>query len=369
MLKWMADPAFRDAARVVANLCHSGYETSRLKAEVIARLARVMPIEAVFWATTDPATVLPTEALRVGLDDDSFQPFLENEYMADDVNKFIDLARTSTDVRSLWQATDGDLGSSPRYREIIEPLGMGDELRAILRCDDATWGAMCIHAEAGHVFSAEEIAVVRGLLPHLGEGVRAGVLMANVDVAPLSRAPGLVLLSDGAELVGTTPSGEAWLADLAPAHRGLPHAVHAVVGRLQEVERSGDAGVPRARVRTSSGRWGVVHASRVSTPGAAFAVIIEEATPTEIASLIAEALGLTPREREITREVVQGRSSREIATALGISAHTVQDHLKSIFAKSGVRTRRELVAFMVVNHYVPHVAAARPVETRGYFRL
>ena len=130
-----------------------------------------------------------------------------------------------------------------------------------------------------------------------------------------------------------------------------------------------DAGVPRARVRTESGRWGIVHASRVSSPGATFAVIIEEATPTEIASLIAEALGLTPREREITQEVVQGRSSREIAASLSISANTVQDHLKSIFDKTGVRSRRELVASMMMNHYVPHIAAGQPVETRGYFRF
>ncbi len=273
----MDKAAFRDVERVVAGLCHSGYETSRLKAEVLTRLGRVLPIEAVFWATTDPATVLPTEALREGLGDDSFQPFLENEYLADDVNKFVDLARTNTEARSLWQATKGEPDSSARYREILGPLGMGDELRAVLRCDDATWGALCIHAEAGHVFSADEIAFVRRLLPHLADGIRTGVLMSNVDVAPPSQAPGLVLLSDGAELVGTTPSGEDWLADLEPAYRGLPQVVHAVVGRLRELERSDEAGVPRARVRTSSGRWGVVHASRVATPNAAFAVIIEEA--------------------------------------------------------------------------------------------
>src|SRR5262249_46058131 len=157
-------------------------------------------------------------------------------------------------------------GTSLRYREILEPLGMGDELRAILRCEDATWGALCIHAEAGHVFSPEEIAFVRHLVPHLGEGIRSGVLMSNVDVAPPSQAPGLVLLSEDAQLVGTTPAGEDWLADLEPAHRGLPQVVHAVVGRLRKLEHSATAGAPRARVRTTSGRWSVVHASRTSMP-------------------------------------------------------------------------------------------------------
>jgi hypothetical protein len=48
------------------------------------------------------------------------------------------------------------------------------------------------------------------------------------------------------------------------------------------------------------------------------------------------AHGMSPREREICHEVIAGRSTREIATRLFISPHTVQDHLKSIFDKAGV---------------------------------
>ena len=43
-------------------------------------------------------------------------------------------------------------------------------------------------------------------------------------------------------------------------------------------------------------------------------------------------------------EVMAGRSSKEIAARLYISTHTVQDHLKAVFAKVGVSSRRELVA-------------------------
>ena len=61
-------------------------------------------------------------------------------------------------------------------------------------------------------------------------------------------------------------------------------------------------------------------------------------------SLLLAAYGLTAREREICREVIAGYSTVDIAGRLFISSNTVQDHLKSIFAKVGVRSRGELVA-------------------------
>ena len=61
-------------------------------------------------------------------------------------------------------------------------------------------------------------------------------------------------------------------------------------------------------------------------------------------SLLLVAYGLTARERDVCREVMAGHSTMDIAGRLFISANTVQDHLKSVFSKVGVRSRGELVA-------------------------
>jgi DNA-binding CsgD family transcriptional regulator len=79
--------------------------------------------------------------------------------------------------------------------------------------------------------------------------------------------------------------------------------------------------------------------------------MIEDATPAETAPLIQESYGFSARESEITRLVVLGLSTAEIAQQLVISSHTVQDHLKSIFEKAGVRSRRALVARIFEQHY------------------
>jgi HD-GYP domain-containing protein (c-di-GMP phosphodiesterase class II) len=48
---------------------------------------------------------------------------------------------------------------------------------------------------------------------------------------------------------------------------------------------------------------------------------------------------LTPRELEVLRELAQGRTNKEIAVSLGISARTVQNHTLHIYEKLSVSTR------------------------------
>ena len=125
-----------------------------------------------------------------------------------------------------------------------------------------------------------------------------------------------------------------------------------------------------ARVLSQAGRWMVLHgASLVADGTRRVAVIIEPAQPARIASLLMAAYGLTEREQDVTRLVLQGNSTAEIAAQLRVSAQTVQQHLKSIFDKTGVRSRRDLVGKVFFAHYEPRlrdneqrVIAGRPLR-------
>ena len=108
-------------------------------------------------------------------------------------------------------------------------------------------------------------------------------------------------------------------------------------------------------MRGQSGRWLTIHASRLLDRGhsAAIAVIIEPAPPADVAVLIGQGHGLSRRETEVCALTARGLSTPDMAQHLSISANTVQDHLKSIFDKTGARNRRELVSIMFFEQYAP----------------
>jgi DNA-binding CsgD family transcriptional regulator len=83
--------------------------------------------------------------------------------------------------------------------------------------------------------------------------------------------------------------------------------------------------------------------------------------PAEVAAVIMQAYGLTERERTVTGLVCQGRSTGQIAAELWISPDTIQDHMKSVFNKTGVRSRREVIATILRDHYLPDLRQSRPV--------
>jgi DNA-binding CsgD family transcriptional regulator len=371
----------RPAERVrqeIIRLSHSGLDSTTFRVEAVRRLRKAIPTDVSFFATADPATMLFTSAVRDDVLAQATSLFLEREFLKDDPIQFTRLARANSPVDSLGMATKGGLVRSPRYQEILAPIDLGDELRAVLKVGSKCWGFMCLHRErSGPDFTPAEAAFLAKLTPHLAEGLRAALLLGDSrSASPQPDGPGLVLLADDLSLVAITPAAEGWLAEIAesnwPSSLELPDAVYAVAARLLALERGGHTPpdlMPRIRLRTASGRWLVLHASRLRATGAKgqMAVIFEEARTSEIAPLIVDAYGLTRREGEITQLVLRGLSTAEVSEELHITPNTVRDHFKAIFDKVGVRSRRELVGQVFAQHYQPRMATGQALDSDGWF--
>jgi DNA-binding CsgD family transcriptional regulator len=363
-------PALDNLTAAIVESCRSGLPPERLRESVLSRLKRAVPFDAAFWATFDPATVLFTQPHQHELPPESAPYFIENEYVDEDVNRWTTLARDRAGVRSLAEATDGDLEKSARFRDIFQPLGLGDELRAVFRVGGTTWGGMCLHREAGTAYSKEEADYVHQLAPHIAEGIRAGLLVSSLELPQIADAPGLVMLARDGSIASATDSGRLWLEELGYLEAQSNTAPTALQVLAKVIERPDEAEpeLPRLRMRTPAGRWAVLHGSMLPTEeGDTVAVIIEEASPADLAPILMMAYGLTDQERVVTSLICQGLSTREIAETLHITANTIQDHLKSIFEKTGVRSRRELSAALLQQQYVPRTMAQVPVGPSGFF--
>ncbi|MFD4374335.1 LuxR C-terminal-related transcriptional regulator [Streptomyces sp. NPDC058486] len=340
------------------------------------------------WAgiTVDPVTLMNTGGhYRHAVPVRYLPRMLDIEYREGDVNGLPQLARRTEAVGVLGEAVGGVRDRSPRYRDIIRPLGLADEVRILLRDPYGVWGALIV-GTGGETppFGPEADAVARAIARPLGEHLRrlhlirragnedaedrdgAGAGSGSAGVMP---APGLVLLDEEYAPVQLSPTAGFWLDELLAPGRtegGLPPALYGVAAAV----RSGAAGpgssgslASWAHTRTL-GRVRL-HAWRMDGPGPArVAVAVEAAGPGEHIALITAAHGLTAREAEITGLVLHGHSTAEICRATRLSPYTVQEHLTSVFDKTGVRSRRDLVATLFARHVAPQMLKDAAAEDR-----
>ena len=338
-------------ALALERLSHDGLDVPEFRRESLRRLRSLLTVDAAFFATVDPATLLFTAALAEEPLAAATSLFLDNEFGRDDVNKFANLAISTDSVGTLDHATKGDRAASARYREVLRPLGLGDELRVALVSGGRCWGVLCLHrADAPLGFGEQEIGLLRRIAPQLGEGLRKGIaLFSTGPDSSVARGPGIIVLARDLSLISINPQAERWLSNLGdadwPASLELPLPIYAAAAQVTSSDHEDSATPTATRLRGAEGGWITVHASPLNGPaGYQIAVILDAANPSELSSLVLAAHGLTAAQSRVAALVLQGRSTRHIVNELHISSNTVQEHLRAVFDKFGIGSRRELVA-------------------------
>ncbi|MGW2665025.1 LuxR C-terminal-related transcriptional regulator [Nocardia tengchongensis] len=331
-------------------LASADLEPREFLAEAIPLLTAVVPAEFVCTATIDPQTTLITATVEschsTALRDIDFA---RHEYGHPvDVNRFAELAARPVPVGILAEESAGDPARSLRYREFLRPhFGFEHELRCLFRTGGTVWGAVGMYRAAGTTgFDGDDAAFVASVSQILADGIRGGLVRGPAGARSDWSGPA-VLIVDGDQVAGVTAEGSAALALL-----GGPPAATPLFGPVADAVaavRFPNGRPAAARVRAVTGEWLTVRATPLLGAGAEagagpIAVTIEPTRVDELVPLLAAACDLTTRERTVVDQVLAGRSTAEIARSLHLSAYTVQDHLKSVFAKTGVNSRRALVA-------------------------
>ena len=332
--------------RDIAALAGKGHDAYTLRVEAMARIERAIATDGWCFATADPETLVMTTHATNGVQRELGPALYRNEYGERDVGKHVALARGPSPVSVMSEDTHGDVERSPRYRALLQPMGVRDELRAAVKSRDATWGFLHLFRSDDHrAFDARDAELVERAVRVLGVLLRDAILgdaAPAVETTPASDAPSLLLLAGDGRPRDVTPNAKSWLDALSDPELPKGQVPDLLVTLTVGAQHAPDGHVTRARVRGSDGRWYVLHASRTANEDVA--VLASPAPPSELVPLLLSGLGLTPAERRVTELVLQGRSTKQIAADLVLSPYTVQDRLKAIFDKAGVRSRRDLVA-------------------------
>jgi DNA-binding CsgD family transcriptional regulator len=310
-------------------------------------LRRAVPFDAMAGVWFDPETGLPVdEWIDNSLAGGAGSRLPDIRLDETDVAAFRQLAASGRPAASMSEAGGGllDRGRLPR--------GLGDELRSVNLRDAGLWCGYVLYRERGAPdFSRREVELIASLNRGCRE-LHPVRLQRDLSSYGGDGDAGLLLLDDQDGIEMTDPAAAAWLDELGARRQRLPVVVSAVAQRAREIA-SGDSGLAAtARARTAAGRWITVRGWVLQNGSEARAAIaLEPARAPELAELMAEAYGLTARERRVSRLVAQGLPNAAIAARLYLSTYTVQDHLKAIFEKLDVANRGQLVARLFLDPF------------------
>ncbi|MED1738579.1 LuxR C-terminal-related transcriptional regulator [Bacillus swezeyi] len=332
---------------IVNELERTSETTPQYIEAVISALRSAIPFDASCCTAVDPKTLLSIGAVTDDLIESIHPQLFELEYMDDDVNQYETLIKTSQTAAILSEAVKGDLKRSKRYRMILEPAGFADELRAILLNKGECWGYLTLLRKIGQPpFNEKERTLVASLAPIIGRHLqRLRHNRPKKDMFHMKHVGGILILSEDLIPLSCNQAALHWLNVLRGWEKidsaVLPRPVRAVCSRAVAETDS-----PAKTVISIPGQCFLsIKASRLDGlgPSEQIAVSFEPASSAETIPLIADAYGLSEREKDIAYRIIRGLSTKDIADDLHISAYTVQDHLKSIFLKAEAGNRRELI--------------------------
>ena len=270
--------------------------------------------------------------------------------------------------------TEQELQTSPIYNEALPRANAQDSLNVRLDgLDGSTIGWSLQDPVAPDGWASSQLALIKGLLPHLRQFVQVQQTLAKaqalgadatalldssrVGAIHLDRHGRIVEANDRARAIlrhgdGVLDRGGFLRARLLTDQARLERLVAAALPTSSAPAVSGSMTLHRA---SGLSRF-VVHVKPVAVPqldfgarrAAALVLIAEPGHGARIdPALVAEALGLTPAESQLAVWLAEGKTVREIAVATGRTEGSVYWSLNQIYRKQGIARQADLVRLVL----------------------
>jgi DNA-binding CsgD family transcriptional regulator len=320
-------------------LCQRALSSTDFRSALRAPLWSLIEFDAYCVNTCDVETGVVTSSVGDGLSPEHARVLFALEAEGKDFNSLRELHQGPKRIASMWQSTVGELARSPRMRQIFVPLGFGDELRAALTVDGACFGYLHLfrRASLGPFLPAELRRLEPLMLPIAAALRRAAATDAARSNDGEAPSPSLLVLDANNRLVRHSEAATTAVAglDRLRVTSGSAHVLQDLASRARAGAR------PRATLLRAGAAPRSLSAVRL---GDQTAVLIDDLKAEHGRALLAISAGLTPRERKVSACIARGDANLAIAAELGISLHTVKDHVKAILLKTRCASRSELAA-------------------------
>jgi hypothetical protein len=144
-----------DLALQTAAIAHADLDLEPLCLAFDEVVRRAVPYTVAAWSTHDPATGLFTSCTMAGLPKDLEREaqLFRDEFRDDEPATFRCMIARRQTTAILSAVTGGDLERASRYRSVLAPFGVSDELRAVLWSADTPWGSVTMYRNDGARFT------------------------------------------------------------------------------------------------------------------------------------------------------------------------------------------------------------------------
>lgn len=327
--------------------CRQPLSAKALRERLLALVREQVPYDGHVFALTDPATLVATSphADVPMLPWPRLPELIRWRYQSEASRVDRLVGRPAVSLLTVAEAPS----DVPVWEHVQRELGVTDIASVAFGDRYGVWGFLELWRTAGD-FTPAELDLLTSLQPAVTTGLREALARTFVDPSDqlLSVGPAVVVLGPDLAVRTQTEAAGAALLQLLPPDEPMapiPAAAYNVGAALLAAEAGVPLGEPWGRVHLGGSRWVTVKASRLGSGSESdVAVSIEPSTAAERSDLFARAHGLSPREAEVFGLVATGLDSRTIADALFLSEHTVNDHVKSVLAKTASPTRQVLVS-------------------------
>lgn len=344
----MTDPRIRRAAERIESVGRDYVDARGLREALLGEIARRVEFDAYAWVLTDPETEVGSDPLAEVPCFDELPRLIRLKYSTD-VNRWTGMRAP---VASLLRSTSGQPERALVWREMLSDYGVRDIASTVFRDRFGCWAFLDLwRTAAAAPFSDADLEYLAAIAPEVTRRLRRlqAATFAGAKSADAPSGPVVLVLSDDLQVRAQTAQTDHYLRALIPAdgsREPVPAGAYNVGAQLIAGELGVDGHPARTRVYLQHGDWLTLSAARMTAAQATtdIAVTIEAASPHDRLDLFSRAYGLSRREADVMMALPLGWDTRRLAADLYVSENTIQDHLKSIFEKTGTRSRTALLA-------------------------